>query len=100
MNIPLYKIEDFIGTNVIVRSNEDEPYQVGLLNGYQKHEKSGQYIPIVDINGTDFLCFGIIVPYDEGLAGILDMLSHQEQLNLLTTMTQFITLNKRKCGGS
>jgi len=77
-----------IGDTVLVRSNNDEPYQIGKLVGYGgfSPDTTQEQFPMVDINGTIYICLGIIV-VDPGLVGyeILNALTAKEQWNLLSS---------------
>jgi hypothetical protein len=78
-----------IGRKVIVRSNEPEPYMVGILDRFDQIH--GSKIPhIVDEEGNEFYCMGCIVPYSEPLARMLDELTPQEQVDVMYNISAFI----------
>lgn len=76
-----------IGTRVIVRSNEDEPYMVGTLVEYRE---IGRVMPIktpvvkCEKSGKECLVFGIIEPYGEELVEALNKLTPRQQWNVLS----------------
>lgn len=66
---------------VITRSNEDEPYEIGIFCGWN----AGCYhMPSVDYgDGVPVNIGGIIVPYSEELAFTLNRMTPQDQWNFL-----------------
>jgi predicted kinase len=75
-----------IGTKVITRSNEDEPYKIGHITTYDTGlDNCPDDVPLVEMvsNGEQVLCFSIHVPYTEDLIARLDKLKYEEQYTLL-----------------
>ena len=77
------KINYPIGSKVISRSNENEPYKIGIIKDYQNMSKGSNMFPIVEIDGKEYLCMSIIRHYSETLCRILDKLTYKEQWNIL-----------------
>jgi len=76
-----------INTKVIVRNNEDETYKIGILKRYDLFG-GGNFkktkLPIVDIDGVEYTCMGIVIVYDKIVTDILDKLTPKEQWNILS----------------
>ena len=68
---------------IITKSNENEPFKIGTVVGYNEEIKSSDDIPLVKIDGEDFLVFGITVPYSEELEKRLNSLIPKQQYELL-----------------
>jgi predicted kinase len=73
------------GTKLIIRSNEDEPYQIGEVVGYSDMP-SPDDIPVVDVDGFKLVVFGIHLPYNAALVERLDKLTPNQQWELLWTI--------------
>lgn len=71
------------GTKVIVRSNNDEPFQIGEFKGYDNQFHNNP-IPVVNCDGKDYWCMGIVVEFNEKLIATLNTLSYKEQWNHLS----------------
>ncbi len=64
----MYKEPKYIpGEKLIIRSNENEPPAVGHFKEWQHHPNGYHKLPIVTINGKDFLCFSIVAAYSDEL---------------------------------
>ena len=72
-----------IGSKIILRSNEDEPYQIGFIEDYVAITKSQSMIPVANVNGKTFFVFSIMRHYSKTLCNILDKLTPDEQWNVL-----------------
>ncbi len=83
-----------IGSDVIVKSNENEPYHRGRIISYMPITKAEQLTPVVKFNDTneEFLCLGIIRHYSKELCDALDKLDFIEQWNVLS---EFHKINKK-----
>jgi len=80
-----------IGTRVIVRSNEDEPIVIGRVIGDAKDHGLKCSAPVVRVEGSDkdLICFGIVVPYHEGLFEILKKIdSPKDQWDFMVTYSR------------
>ena len=78
------------GSKVIVRSNENEPYWLGELEGVQLLGTSR--VPVVkrEDNGERFLVMGIIVPHSMSLIVALDrLISPKSQYEFLKDIVSF-----------
>jgi hypothetical protein len=73
-----------VGSNVIIRSNENEPYSVGIITAYIPISQSKDLVPVVNIHGKEHICFSIIRHYSSALCRILDKLTPSEQWNILS----------------
>jgi hypothetical protein len=71
------------GSKVIIRSNENEPYSIGIIISYNYISQSKELVPVVNINGEDKICFSIIRQYSFSLCKILDKLTPKEQWTVL-----------------
>jgi hypothetical protein len=81
--------EELIGMKVIVRSNEDEPYRVGIFKGMTEC-------------GSSFLCrveceelglihpMGVVIPHTDEMAGFLDGLTPRKQWEILSGVSLVI----------
>ncbi len=81
-----------LGTKVICRSNEDEPYTVGTLVNFYIH-RSGSKLPVVkpeDSSLSEIVVMGIIVKYSEKWLQLLDTMSNKEQWDFLSGNMKFI----------
>ena len=66
-------------TKVIVRSNEDEPFKIGTLQGIYVSN-----IPYVLIDGESCLCAGIVIPHTLEMEEFLLSLSYDRQWEILS----------------
>lgn len=73
---------------VIVRSNDrEESYWIGTYKGC---DPTVQNIPVVvDDHGEDHYVMGIIIPYSEPMAQMLDGLTNGEQWETLVVVKKF-----------
>jgi len=78
------------GQKVIVRSNEDEPYELGVFIEYNEDMKSPDDIPMVrfDRDSKIYTCFSIVVPFSEEMIARLDKLTPNQQWELLTVIRE------------
>lgn len=83
--------EDMIGERVIVKSNNDEPYKVGIFLGMEKmnpeHKTS---IPVIEIDGEKTYCMGVILPYYISIRDFLKPLTPEQQWNFCVNLKSFI----------
>ena len=99
MNCKAWEIEDFIGEKVFVRDGtDDSPLKIGTLVRYEEHH-SGSALPIVEIEGEEYLCFSSILPYSKELEYILKSMEPQEQLDFMVKLKHFVLGDARKCRG-
>lgn len=74
-----------VGSKVISRSNENEPYLIGVISSYIRITKENDLVPVINFGeDKEYVCFSIIRHYSEELCKILDKLSPKEQWNVLT----------------
>ncbi len=72
------------GQKLIIRSNEDEPYQIGHIVGYDTGlDNCPDDVPLVKIGDEELICFSIHVPYDKDLTARLDTLTPEQQYDFL-----------------
>lgn len=87
--------DELINRRVIVRSNEDEPYIVGRITQFVAlAARDEEKTPVVrdEKTGKEYGCMGIVIPYSEAMARILDEMTPQQQWNLLVDMSMTIRL--------
>lgn len=72
-----------VGTKVIVRSNNDEPYMIGVFSGYELKENSSP-IPVCICNDTTYWVMGIVVEHNDELQTHLDSMTPKDQWNYLS----------------
>ena len=73
-----------VGSDVITKSNEDEPYQRGTLVNYMALTQAANLTPMVRYgDGETFVVMGIIRHYSKELCNALDKLNNIEQWNVL-----------------
>lgn len=82
-------VTTFKTDKVIVRSNDDEFYQVGVLDRFDR-------FPTVVINNELLICMGIVVPYDDVLARLLGQLTHKQQWEILSKISLAVQIHHRK----
>lgn len=69
---------------VMVVSNEDEPVMRGRIVGFEEITQSRQRVPLVRaMDGREFICFGVILPYNEPLKHMLEALHYRDRFHLL-----------------
>jgi len=74
-----------VGSDVICKSNEDEPYKRGKLVNYIALSKSCNLTPTIRFeNGETLICMGIVRHYSKELCEALDKLDNIEQWNVLS----------------
>jgi len=78
--------EPAVGAQVLVRSNEDEPFQTGYMYGFQTMGRSEEKFPVVVMhhNKVPMLCMGIVVEDNEYLRWVLEKMDPKEQWNFLS----------------
>ena len=74
-----------IGTKVVCKSNNNEPYLRGIIVDYTAISLAQNLTPVVKFEGEEepFLVLGIIRPYSPELCEALDKLTYIEQWNVL-----------------
>jgi len=73
-----------VGSDVICKSNEDEPYKRGKLVNYMALTQAANLTPMVRFsNNETFVVMGIVRHYSEELCEALDKLDNIEQWNVL-----------------
>jgi polynucleotide 5'-kinase involved in rRNA processing len=78
------KVNYPIGSKVIIRSNENEPYEIGNIVDYVNITKARNLFPVISVNEKNFICLGIIRHYSKEICNILDKLTPKEQWNILS----------------
>ena len=75
-----------IGTKVVCKSNNNEPYLRGTIVDYEAISLAKNLTPVVKFEGEEepFLVLGIIRPYSPELCEALDKLTPIEQWNVLS----------------
>jgi len=75
-----------LGSEIIFKSNENEPYKRGTIINYVAVSKSSNLIPQVKFyeTGEVFLVMGIIRHHTKELCDALDKLNYIEQWNVLS----------------
>jgi len=79
-----------VGVKVICRSNEDEPYEIGIIKDYIAITQANNLVPLIEFENGEKICLSIIRPYSKTLCKILDKLTPKEQWNVLS---EFNTLD-------
>lgn len=79
----------YTGDKVIVRSNENEPYKIGTFLGFDTVGKREQLFPVVQVEGINYICFGIVKQWTQNLQDQLDQLTPREQWNLLSNNIKY-----------
>ena len=73
-----------VGSDVVTKSNEDEPYRRGKLVNYMAISQSCNLTPMVKYEGGEtFVVMGIIRHYSKELCDALDKLDNIDQWNVL-----------------
>jgi len=74
-----------VGSEIICKSNENEPYKRGKIINYVAVSKASNLIPQVKFEDTGevFLVMGIVRHYSKELCDALDKLDNIEQWNVL-----------------
>ena len=83
-----------LGTRVIVRSNEDEPLEVGDLIDF--YALPGNEFPLVRIGEKELVCMGIVVPYSEELHTMLSAMPPKHQWNVMRGISLAIQIKHRR----
>lgn len=71
------------GLKVIVRSNENEPFNVGE---FVRMSEFG--LPVVTVGEHDLICGGVLIPYTDEMAQFLNTLSPKRQWEILSCLVQ------------
>ena len=74
--------EEWIGTKVMCRSNENEPLMVGILKGFDMFPNFSVAV-VEDENGKSWGVMGEIWPYDEEVYQFLSKLSPEKQYEFI-----------------
>jgi hypothetical protein len=96
MKASMWQLKDFIGEKFFVRDNHDTPIKIGELVGYQKHH-SGSALPIMKIDGKEYLSFSSIFPWSKEIESIFEGMSPQEQWDFIVKIKHFNSANDRMC---
>jgi|GEM_PF-6321944 len=86
-----WKIQ-FESTKVIVRSNENEQFEVGELIGYETI--GSNEFPLVLINGKPFVSLGIVIPWSREMEFFLNSLEPKKQWEILSSIVIAIGINR------
>lgn len=69
---------------VMVVSNEDQPILRGHIIGFEEFTQTKQRIPkVLDTEGKEYICFGVILPYNDVLKAMLESLDYRARFELL-----------------
>lgn len=74
------------GDRVMVRSNNDEPLMIGTIIDFDTcNFASKEFLPIVMDEKTDkeYICFGMVLPYQQSMAEQLEKLTPKQQWDFL-----------------
>lgn len=74
------------GDRVMVRSNDDEPLMIGTIIDFDScNNTSKEFLPIVVDEKTDkpYICFGMVLPYQQSIAEALEKLTPKQQWDWL-----------------
>lgn len=71
---------------VIIRGNNFEEYPTYEVGVFKRHGDFG--IPVVEVDGKEYLTMGIVLPYSEALARLLDGMSGEEQWTWCKNLVQ------------
>jgi len=91
--------EKFLGKMVIVRSQEQEPIRVGII---EKWVSVGNSIfPMINFEGKKKLCVSGVLPYNARLAEMLSSMSPDEGRHLVDEIVKMIQTTgkpeRKKC---
>ncbi len=84
----------FKSLKVIVRSNEDEPFKVGELKRFERIHST--LVPIVEVDGTEWGCMGVMVPWTQELADFLTFLEPARQWEIMRDISMSIQMQRRE----
>ena len=82
------------GTRVIIRSSENEPYQVGELKDFLNTGYSSVPLVVFDDDPNEKICMGIVLPYSEELVDFLDVQEPKKQWEILKQISIAIQIAK------
>jgi NEDD4-binding protein 2 len=83
------------GQKIITKSNEhDENYRVGIFVAYNDALKSPDNIPMIEIEGITYTCFGITMPFTTSLTARLDKLTPKHQWEFLCAIKSWDSGNQ------
>lgn len=83
-DIDVLKINLPLETKVIVKSANNDPYEVGVVTGYTLVSKSERPMVIVTLDdGREVMPFGICRKCDKRVTRALDKLTGEEQWNVM-----------------
>ncbi len=75
---------ELLSGEVMVVSNEDEPIMRGRIIGFDEMSQAKQRFPRVrDDKGKEFVCFGVILPYNFELKTMLESMPYRDRFALL-----------------
>lgn len=87
-----------LGTKVIVRSNNDEPFDIGELVRFDA--RCDDELPIVRVQDGDktkeIMTMGVMIPYSEEIESMLTGLSPKRQWDILSGISLGINISRRK----
>jgi hypothetical protein len=70
--IEIERMRSIIGNKVIVLSNSKPYVSVGIVKSFQAVSQSSNLLPIIEFEtGIEFLCLGIVFPYDPDFCDML-----------------------------
>ena len=80
--------ESLVGARVIVKSNEDEPYHLGVVQRYEGVGVKGQPLPVIvfDNDPKEYLCFSAVVPFNEEILKTLAGLDNKQQWEMMRNL--------------
>ncbi len=83
------RFENWVGSGlslkVIVQSN-NEAYKVGTLVGFEKLNEKSPEVPRVEIEGSIYRSFGVMIPYTEEVEAMLKPLEYFRQWEILSAI--------------
>lgn len=69
---------------VIAKSNEDEPFMVGHLIGFDKRMPNSRRMPLIrTLDGEDYVCMGIVFPHTDEMEQVLNLFPTDKQWGFL-----------------
>ena len=96
----MYQLNDFINTRFFLRDTSEDPIRIGSLIKYHKHENSGTHLPIIEIDGKEYLSFSAMLPYSEHMELLLNSLTPTEQWDFMLKINHWHCAHSRKCRSS
>jgi hypothetical protein len=87
--------KDFIGTKVIILSNEKDPILLGTLISWNIICQSGQRIPVVRTTCGDKFVLGTIIPYSDEVWMMIKNMNSREAWILFSGIKQVLEKTRR-----